>query len=152
MLFRSARSKNISRAAERLGIGQPSLSQAIQRLERILSTKLFDRFKTGIQLTAAGHRLLIEGKSALEAWDRLNAKTRAAESEIQGHFTIGCHSAVGAYTLPKFLEKIFRQYPEIELRLRHALSREILEEVVSFQVDFGLVMNPAPHQIGRAHV
>jgi DNA-binding transcriptional LysR family regulator len=52
---------------------------------------------------------------------------------------------VGAYSLPLFVKKLLHQYPRLELSFLHGLSREMLEEVVSSRVDFGLVMNPSRH-------
>lgn len=143
--FETARTLNISRAAERLGVGQPTVSQAIRRLERHFGTALFDRYKTGVRLTAAGTRLAAEGRGALDGWRRLREAVTASEAEIQGQFTIGCHPSVAQYALPPFLKSLLAEHPRLEIQLKHGLSREITEDVVSFRVDFGLVINPVAH-------
>ncbi len=143
--FEVTRTLNISRAAERLGVGQPTVSQAIRRLEANFGTRLLDRYKTGVRLTAAGERLLREGRPALENWARLKETVTASHSQIEGLYSIGCHPSVGLYALPTFMKKLVADNPGLELRLAHGLSREIAEQVVSFKLDFGLVINPVPH-------
>src|SRR6516225_7546097 len=101
--FETAKTLNISRAAERLNLGQPTLSQSLRRLEAAVRTRLFDRFKTGVQLTTAGKKLFEDGRTALEHWEGLKQKIVASEIEIQGNYTIGCHTAVATYALPSFL-------------------------------------------------
>jgi len=98
---------NISRAAERLGVGQPAVSQAVQRLESYFGTQLLDRYKTGVRLTAAGARLQQTGRSTLEICSKLKDEVLASDTHIQGHFTIGCHPSVALYSLPFFLKKKF---------------------------------------------
>lgn len=143
--FEIAKTLNISRAAERLGVGQPALSQALRRLEETLNVKLFDRYKTGVQLTGPGQILLSEGRQALDQWDHLKIRILAADEKIEGRYTIGCHPSVGAYFLPGFVPELLASYPRLELQLIHGLSREVLESVISFRVDFGIVMNPVRH-------
>lgn len=143
--FEAATTLNFSRAAERLGIGQPTLSQAMRRLEDAIGAKIFDRFKTGVQLTAVGRRLLNEGRSTLDSWERLKSGALAADQAIQGRYSIGCHPTVGLYALPVFLKDLLAHNIGLEISLHHGLSREVLENVVSFRTDFGLVMNPVRH-------
>jgi DNA-binding transcriptional LysR family regulator len=143
--FETAKTLNISRAAERLNIGQPALSQSIRRLEEVIGVKLFDRFKTGVQLTAAGRRLLHEGRIAIENWEHLKSAVLASDLEIVGRYSIGCHIAVGIYSLPHFMRTLLDKYPQLEITLVHGLSRDIVESIISFRVDFGLVMNPVRH-------
>lgn len=143
--FEVAQALNISRAAERLNIGQPAVSQAIQRIEKILGVPLFDRFKTGVQLTPSGQKLLNEGRTALEAWENMYRAAQSAVSVVEGRYTLGCHTAVALYTLPKFLKTLMMDYPRLEIVLKHGLSREVAADVISFKTDFGLVMNPVRH-------
>jgi len=143
--FEVAQALNISRAAERLNIGQPAVSQAIQRIERILGVPLFDRYKTGVQLTPSGRKLLNEGRTALEAWENMYRAAQSADSAIEGRYALGCHTAVALYTLSKFLKPLLKDHPKLEIVLKHGLSREVAADVIGFKTDFGLVMNPVRH-------
>lgn len=136
---------NISRAAERLGVSQPSLSLAIQRLEDTVGVSLLVRSKSGVQLTRAGHRLLAQTRNLLGEWDKIVEDARREEQEVRGRFTLGCHASVGVYALPTVCTGLMKEHPGLEIRLDHDLSRRITEKVISFKVDFGIVINPTEH-------
>ncbi|MCE9507128.1 MAG: LysR family transcriptional regulator [Alphaproteobacteria bacterium] len=136
---------NVSRAAERLGISQPSLSLALQRLERTIGTKLLSRSKRGVSLTQAGRQLLAHSKSLLEAWGHVQSKALASIHGIQGMYTIGCHPSVALYLLSDFLPQLMEKHPLLQISLRHDLSRKIAEDVISLKTDIGIVVNPVQH-------
>lgn len=140
-----AETKNISRAAERLGITQPSLSTAIQRLESSIDTQLLIRSRSGVQLTKAGKEFLGRGRMLLLNWDQIKADIHKNNTSVSGEFVIGCHPSVALYTLPHFLPNILQQYPNLDIKLEHDLSRKITEAVISYSIDFGIVVNPVKH-------
>lgn len=140
-----AHTANISRAAERLSISQPSLSMSIRRLEKSVGTTLLIRGKRGVTLTPAGKQLLAHARQLLESWDTVRVQALASSSEIRGVYTIGCHPSVGLHGLSGFLPGLMTQYPDLEIRLRHDLSRHIAEDVVSMKADLGIVVNPVRH-------
>jgi len=143
--FMAAETCNLSRAAERLGVGQPTVSQAIKRLESVFRTPLFDRFKTGVQLTPAGKQLYTQARVALDDLEKLKEAVISANFEIEGRYSIGCHTSVALNVLPQFLPSLLKQNHKLEIQLFHALSREITEKVISFGADFGIVVNPVHH-------
>src|SRR5579884_3831799 len=100
--FEVAENLNMSRASERLGISQPALTFAIQRIERTLGQKILIRNKSGVQLTRAGQKLQIYGRELLTFWERLKAETAKEENQIGGRYVIGCHPSVALYTLSTF--------------------------------------------------
>jgi DNA-binding transcriptional LysR family regulator len=136
---------NFSRAAERIGISQPSLSTAIKRLEEAVGTSLFIRKKSGITLTQAGKRLLSHAKQLLQLWDTVKSASLASHYEVQGSVSLGCHPSVGIYTLPKFLPALLKKYPKLEVKLQHDISRKITEGVINLSIDVGIVVNPVKH-------
>src|SRR5690606_198017 len=105
---------NLSRAAERLGITQPTLSLAIQRLETALGSEVFLRSRSGVQLTPSGKRLLQQATQLLHAWEKLRQQAQRDENEVRGRYTLGCHPSVGLYALPSFISHFLSQYPELE--------------------------------------
>jgi DNA-binding transcriptional LysR family regulator len=144
--FREAASTlNMSRAAERLGISQPSLSLAMQRIEESLGAKVFFRSKRGLALTQAGKQLLSHTNSLLDAWNQVKSQALASSQEIQGRYVIGCHASVALYSLGGFLPKVLRDHPMLDIKLVHDLSRKITESVISSAVDIGIVVNPVKH-------
>lgn len=137
---------NMSRAAERLGISQPSLSLAVQRLEHSLGTQVLVRSKKGVDLTQAGRQLLAQSRVLIQNWELIRARTLASVNEIEGSYVIGCHPAVALYSLPLFLPDLLEKYPGLEIKLEHNLSRKIVESVVKMDVDLGIVVNPVKHE------
>ncbi|MEM6730382.1 MAG: LysR family transcriptional regulator, partial [Myxococcota bacterium] len=92
-----ADTKNISRAAERLGLRQPTLSQALKRLEAHLGVPLFIRRKTGVELTHAGKRLVVEARGLLEHWQHVQAVAQREEVELSGRYSLGVHASVAMF-------------------------------------------------------
>jgi DNA-binding transcriptional LysR family regulator len=140
-----ARAGQVSKAADRLGVTQPTLSHSIRRMEEALGLPLFVRSKKGVELTIAGRRLYLEAEDLRSAWGRV---ARAAHDEVerpQGLIRLGCHTAVAQYSLPLFLPKLAGEYPEIVFKLSHGLSRHLTEDVVSSVIDVALAVNPARH-------
>lgn len=136
---------NLSRASERLGLSQPSLSVAIQRLENSIGTALLIRHTKGVTLTQAGKQLLAHAKQLLQYWDEIKSQALASHHDIQGSFTIGCHPSIGLAYLANFLPDLLSKYPKLEIQLEHDLSRKISERVISLSVDIGLIVNPIKH-------
>ena len=136
---------NISRAAERLGISQPSLSLAVKRLEESLGVELLIRGKSGVNLTRAGEQFVGKARALLDSWEKLRTDTVRSTTELAGSYSIGCHPSVALYTLPHTLGGIFTSHPGLEIKLVHGLSRQITDNVIGFKTDFGLVINPTEH-------
>ncbi len=136
---------NISRAAERLGITQPTLSLSMQRLEQSIGAALLIRGKTGVKLTKSGQRFYTHAKLLLDQWGKLRSETLREESEVQGRILIGCHPSVALYSVTGFLAQLMDQYPLLEIGFVHDLSRKVTEKVVSFEIDIGIVVNPISH-------
>jgi DNA-binding transcriptional LysR family regulator len=140
-----AASLNLSRASEKLGISQPTLSLSVARLEEQLKTKIFYRRSRGLALTPAGERLLKSTNMLLQQWQNVVSETKKCETDFVGRYYLGCHPSVGIYSLDQILGKIYKNYPEIEIHLVHDLSRVIAEKVIRGEVEFGLVVNPVRH-------
>jgi len=137
---------NLSRASERLGISQPSLSTAIKRLEHNIGTPLFIRTKNGVQLTKSGQQFSTQAKQLLHLWDTLKSESLASLDAVQGQFTLGCHPSVAQYALPSLLAQLLNQHPKLEIQLKHDLSRKIVEGIINFNIDIGIVVNPIKHR------
>ncbi|MCO5141801.1 MAG: LysR family transcriptional regulator [Oligoflexia bacterium] len=141
----SARTGNLSRAAERLGISQPALTMALRKLEHSVGCELFHRSKKGVRLTKQGTLFLQEAQGILENWERLTQSLRESDKNVKGTYSIGCHPSVALYSLPQTLPKLLTEHPELSFNLVHDLSRKIAEKVISGDLDIGIVVNPVRH-------
>ncbi|MBI1215810.1 MAG: LysR family transcriptional regulator [Alphaproteobacteria bacterium] len=141
----TARTGNISRAAERIGISQPSLSLALRRLEDAAGETLLLRSRKGVTLTRAGEALLAGARGLQQEWEKLRSAAHSARDEIGGGYTLGCHPSVALHALPRILPGLLAAHPALDLRLEHGLSRHVAEGVVSMTIDVGIVVNPMQH-------
>jgi LysR family transcriptional regulator, cell division regulator len=140
-----AQTKNISRASERIGITQPTLTQAIQRLEHSIGTKLLIRSKKGVELTAAGHKFHSQIQTLIASWDNIKRTTQESQTTVTGVLRLGCHVSVALYSLHHFLPKIYKKYSGVDIVLEHDLSRKIVDSIIHYRLDLGIVVNPTKH-------
>jgi DNA-binding transcriptional LysR family regulator len=125
-----AETGHVTRAAERLGIQQPPLSQQIRALERELCLELFTRHPKGVSLTAAGVQLRAE---ALRILDGVAALEKRMASVARGHtglLEVGFTSSAAAHGFtPLVLRACQRDYPDIELQITERNAAELIEAV-----------------------
>lgn len=137
-------SLNLSRASEKLGVSQPSLSQAMKRLENTLGTHLFVRHKQGVTLTLAGEALLLQVKQLLGHWDNIKREIQEAHAEVKGRVSIGCRSSTAPY-IAKFVSSLLEKHPQLAINFIHQSSQDITEGVINSSIDAGIVINPYKH-------
>ena len=140
-----AKTGNITRASERLGVTQPSITQALKRLEEKTGIILLERSRKGSSLTRQGEGLFKIGERMLLEWERDTRMIAQGQKEPMGRYSLGVHSSVAQYTLGEFLPTLLEKFPELEFNLIHDLSRKIAEQVISRECDLGLVINTIPH-------
>lgn len=145
IFIETAKSLNFTRASEICGITQPTLSYSIKRLENELGAALFIRLKNGVQLTKLGENFSHRVNKLIFEWEELEKLSGTGTNTFSGNYTIGAHPSVALYTLEHFLPDLNEKYPNIHFSLLHAHSREITEKIISWEIDFGLVINPKRH-------
>jgi DNA-binding transcriptional LysR family regulator len=133
---------HFGRAAQRLHIAQPGLSQQIQALEAELGVSLLARTRRRVELTAAGQVFLEEGRRALAQVERAqNLARRAATGEF-GRLTIGGTESATWVVLPELLRDFRRRYPNVDLAIREMPSPLQLEALRNGEIDVGFVRPP----------
>jgi len=113
-----AETLHFSKAAERLVIAQPPLSQQIKRLEQLLGHRLFDRTTRGVKLTLAGQLLAERARSTIEKVHDDLAQVRRLGRGEEGTLTVGFSGSAMFTDLPDAVGNYQRRYPKVELRLR----------------------------------
>ncbi len=136
---------HVSKAAERLGVSQPTLSHCLKRLENETGVTLFVRTKKGVTLTQAGRRVYEKADELIHKWNEVVEVARNENLDVAGTIKLGCHTAVAQYTLPEVMPQFLKDHPAVSLQLQHGLSRHINEALISDRLDAGLVVNPNPH-------
>jgi DNA-binding transcriptional LysR family regulator len=139
---------HITRAAERLGIQQPPLSQQIKAMERELDVQLFHRKPRGVELTDAGAAFLSEARAMLGQLDRAFETTRRAARGEQGRICIGVTSTAPFHPLvPRAIRAFQEACPMVSVTLEECLSNELVERLRNEQMDAAFIRtSPAERQ------
>jgi DNA-binding transcriptional LysR family regulator len=130
------------RAAERLHLSQPAVSQQIHALEEELSTTLFDRGKGRIRLTESGVILLRYARKGARLAEEALAALDRTRGETAGELRIGASMTVTQYILPRTLGEFLKQYPRVELSLTSANTENIVAALAKREIDLGLIEGP----------
>ncbi|MCV6983947.1 LysR family transcriptional regulator [Mycobacterium shinjukuense] len=137
-----AEERHFGRAAARLHIAQPPLSQQIHKLERQLGVDLIDRSRRPIELTDAGKALLDEARLALTHAERAFAAARRAAAGHLGHLHIGALQAAVDGVLPYVMRAHRRAYPDVQLELTELGTAEQVAHLVEHRIDVGFLRGP----------
>jgi DNA-binding transcriptional LysR family regulator len=131
----AAELQHFSRAAERLGIAQPALSQLMRTLESELGVALFRRENRSVVLTAAGAAFLPHARQSIESSELAIAAARRARRGEVGEINIGYHSALFEANLPQLLRHYFSRFPEVTVTLVDAGIRMQLDMLLDHKLD-----------------
>lgn len=148
-----AQELHFGRAAQRLHITQPPLTQGIATLERNLGLRLFDRTQRSVQLTAAGAALLPEVLDLLARAQALPGRAQAAAAGELGRLRLAFVSTVGFGLLPQWVRAFRAQWPGVQLELIEATGDVQLDALERGDIDAGLLLH-SPGQVppGLAHL
>lgn len=130
---------HFGRAAERLGMSQPPLSQAIRQLERELGVELLSRSTRHVALTDAGRVFERESRRLIEAAERARELVTHAARGDYGSLRMGAVSSAFAETLPLIIDRFRRAWPNIELKVREINTLRGREEVLDHSLDVAVV-------------
>ncbi len=134
---------SFTRAARRLGITQPSLSQHVKTLESELDGALLDRLPRGVSLTPAGRALLPEARLALRALERGRQGARSALVLELGELEIATVLSMAVGVLPSYIGIWHERHPNVSIRLHEFRHRHLLEDAVEQGVaDFAVGPRP----------
>lgn len=143
--------RNLRRAAETLGVTQPTLSARIRVLEEQLGEQLFDRTTVGVELTEAGRRWLPHARTMINAWDN-GTRALSVASGLKGRKCFGLHEyLVPGYTAP-IMAALQSVWPDHAIHLPTQVSAELVERVVAGTLDAALIYDSRPHRDVAFHL
>ncbi|CAA0105131.1 Hydrogen peroxide-inducible genes activator [BD1-7 clade bacterium] len=137
-----AESGTFRRAAERLGISQPTLTAQIYSLEKSLTLTLFERSRSGTTLTPAGRELLNNARQVIEEMRGLMDQAAMINSGPGGTFRIGVSPTVGPYLLPHILSGLNHAYPSLKLYVRENMPKALELDLLEGRLDLVLIPQP----------
>lgn len=137
-----AEERNFSRAAEKLHLAQPSLSQQVMKLEKELGVPLFERRPGDIQLTYAGKRFVDQASKILDQVEQLKQEMTDVADLNKGQLIIGSLPITGAHLLPAALPLFQQEFPGIELVLIEETTINLEVLTSRGQTDISLLSLP----------
>lgn len=144
-----AEAGHITRAAERLGMQQPPLSQQIKALESELGMPLFHRHPKGVALTDAGRQLQGEAQRLLADFAALQARMQAFAQGVRGRIDLSFTSSAAAHAFtPEVLRTCRSRHPDIQLHARENNAAEITEAVAAGRLHCGFLRVPVDRPEG----
>jgi LysR family hydrogen peroxide-inducible transcriptional activator len=129
-----------TRAAEACFVSQPTLSQAVAKLEHELEQPLFERLGRRIQLTEAGHMLLERAQKILSLVEE--ARQAISHSDDEGRLIIGAIPTIAPYLLPPVLTRFAKQYPKARVELQEDVTAKLLRKCLEAEIDLAVMALP----------
>ncbi|MVP02328.1 LysR family transcriptional regulator [Paenibacillus lutrae] len=134
--------RNFSRAAEKLHIAQPSLSQQLSKLEREIGVLLFQRSTNSVELTHAGSIFVEKAQSILDSLEQLKQEMEDISLMKKGRLVVGSMPITGSTIMPYVLPAFQAAYPDIEVILVEETSSNLEKLTLSGQTDISLLALP----------
>jgi LysR family hydrogen peroxide-inducible transcriptional activator len=137
--------RHFGRAAERLGIGQSTLSQAVAALEANAGAQLVERSTRHVVVTAVGRRLLEHARAAVAAADAFAEEAADAGGPLSGELRLGLIPTVAPYLLPALLSCAAREAPELRLAVHEEQTGPLVAALRAGEVDAAVLALPLDH-------
>jgi len=142
-----ARASNFRKAAQKLGVTQPTLTLQIAELEDMLGIQLFDRSRAGTLLTPTGRNMLPLAREIIEQYEQLvDFPDVDKEPDLAGSFRLGVTPTVSPTLLPRVFPVLHQRYPQLKLHVRQYSPAELERGLDAG--DFDLILTVLPVQAG----
>ncbi len=143
VFLKVAELEHITRASEELNLSQPAVTKTIQSLEHEAGLELVERQGRRIALTHAG-RVLHSYARQIFALERSMEEALSALRDVEGgEVTLAANRTAGVYLLPPLVAHFRTRYPQVALRISIMNSSEIVQDILNWTLDFGLVEGDA---------
>lgn len=133
---------HFGRAADRLHVAQPAVSQTIRTLERELGAALFDRSSRTVRLTAAGQSYLADAHDILRRLDRASSRALDTQAGVRGRVRVGYTAVCSLGGLASAVAEFAKRYPDVAVELEHLGTAEQIEQLRAGTIDVGFGILP----------
>ncbi|MCM3638036.1 LysR family transcriptional regulator [Sporosarcina luteola] len=130
---------NMRKAAERLFLSQPALSQRLQTIEKDWGTMLFVRSQKGLEPTPAGELVIAFARETIQKREETAEMIASLADKVHGTLKIACASIVGQTWLPQVLKEFVSKYPDAKISLMTGWSSEIVKALYEGEAHVGIV-------------
>ena len=143
---------NMRKAAERLFLSQPALSQRLQSIEKEWGQQLFVRSQKGLTPTPAGELVIQYAKEAVVRREEIFEQLHTLSEKVHGTLKIACASIIGQNWLPKVLKDFITLYPEAKVQLITGWSSEIVRALYDGEAHIGIVRGQTDWKGPKIHL
>ena len=133
---------HFQRAAERVGVSQPSLSAQIQNIEAVLGVQLVERNRSGVALTPVGREVVARARRVIEEVQGISDFALDAQHGLIGTIRLGVKPTLGPYLLPHMVTSLHGRNPDLKLYVREGAPRELEYELARGEHDVILAQLP----------
>ncbi|MEY2808066.1 MAG: LysR substrate-binding domain-containing protein [Planctomycetia bacterium] len=140
---------SFSKAAQACGVSQPTLSEAIRKLEATLKVPLVERGAKQVEPTAVGAEVCASARAVLDGVASIGAIAERGAEPLSGTLSLGVIPSLAPYLLPWLLPALRRRFPRLKLVFRELKTQELLAQLSSHDIDAGILALPV-HEAGIA--
>ncbi len=134
---------NFLTAAEKCSVSQPALSMQIQKLERELGIRIFDRSRQPVVATEIGKSIIQQAREIIKQCNRLTEVVNEdKKGELTGQLRIGIIPTIAPYVLPLFLVDFMKNNPKVNIEIAEITTNQILQQLKNDQLDCGIMATP----------
>ncbi len=134
--------KSFSKAAKKLYVTQPAVSNQIRSLEEEFETRLFIRGKNKVILTESGQVLYKYAAEILELYEQMGKKLAEITKVLERELTIGATSIPGKYFIPQIIQQFKKKYPDVEIKTLISNTQNIVQSLKEDILDLCIVSEP----------
>ncbi|MFC4211968.1 hydrogen peroxide-inducible genes activator [Pedobacter lithocola] len=129
-------------AAEKCFVTQPTLSMQVQKLEELLSVKLFDRSKQPVSPTEIGTQIIAQARVILQESGKVKELINSQQQDVLGELRIGVIPTVAPYLLPQVISAMLEKYPDLKLMIWEYTTEDIIHHLKTGVLDCGILATP----------
>jgi LysR family hydrogen peroxide-inducible transcriptional activator len=129
-------------AAEKCFVTQPTLSMQVQKLEEMLSVKIFDRSKQPVSPTEIGSQIISQARIILQESSKIKEIISSQQQDVVGELKIGVIPTVAPYLLPEVIAAMLEKYPELKLLIWEYNTEDIIQHLKTGVIDCGILATP----------
>ncbi|MBC7848219.1 MAG: LysR family transcriptional regulator [Chitinophagaceae bacterium] len=144
--------RHFALAAEKCFVTQPTLSMQIQKLERELAVKIFDRSKQPVVATEAGGAIIEQARKILGERNQIDEIIQEKKGVLTGELRIGIIPTLAPYLLPLFVQHFNKKYPNVKLLVKEMMTEFIVSRLREGRIDVGILVTPLQEAGIKEHV
>ncbi len=141
--------KSFSRAAEKCFVTQPNLSMQIDRLEKELGVKLFDRGRQSVEATSTGRVLVEKARNIMRETNSFREYLKSQQNDMSGSYRIGIIPTLAPYLIPLFLPQFRKDFPDTRLIIEELITEDIVRLLKEDKLDVGIAVTPLEERLLR---